>query len=1104
MMDTRTEQEIEAFADRILRSYFCEADVEYLISTFTPDIVWLGAGKNQKAEGKDAVAAHFIKGKEELAPCVMYGERYVTRELGPDVYLCEGDSWIRPKDETQLYFKTHQRVTFVFKRIDGVLKSAHIHNSVDYSDIMDEELFPAQAGRKAYKTLEQNLNRTERQVELMLSQLPGGMLVCRTDPDYTAKWISESLCRLLGYEGSEQFMMEQDYKVSALIVPEDLQMTWENINADFLNGDSYYMEYRMVKRDGSLLWVADMGKRAVDEDGEEVIHCFISDITERKDQEMQIARANQEAARRTRFLTQLYHTVPCGILQFLPEPPFGVVNINRMVWEFYGYASEEEYRAEVKSPFQMVLEEDRKGIVDRISHLSLGGGTYNYERKCRRKDGSMGCISVIMERIVNTDGIEVIQAIFTDITEMKRLQAEQEQEMRIENRSLRAAICTAYPMIMSINLTKNEYNCFVEEQDCYLHSRMGNYDELIEMLQDTVYPSYREDYAKILSRKEILEQFETGEKEVFLEIQQKGVDGEYHWLSVHVIAVDNPVNDDVLAIELVKLLDRQREESANQERVLRDALMAAKAANSAKSDFLSRMSHDIRTPMNAIIGMTTIGRMKIEDSAQVKNCFQKIDASSRYLLSLINDILDMSRIETGKMSVVHEKFDFIYFFEELVSIVYPQMMEKHLNFEVRHEEPLERYYIGDPLRMKQIIMNLLSNALKFTEEGGKVEVSVREERRTNGFAYIRFTVQDSGIGISEEFLKRIFQPFEQESSEMARNNVGSGLGLSIVYNLVQLMGGTIDIKSGQGQGTAVTVQIPFGLVDNDEEEEQKRKSRELMKDVRVLVVDDDSSVGEQVSAILQEIGADSDWVNSGYRAVEAVKNALEEKNPYHIAMIDWQMPDMDGVETTRRIRRLTGPNTMIIIISAYDWSCIEEEAREAGADYFISKPLFSATVYSTFSHLDRVSMSGLTRPSVPMQEELCLDGHKVLVVEDNELNMEIARTLLEMHGLEVDTAENGKSAVEKFAASPENGYMAILMDIRMPVMNGLEASKKIRSMERPDAKTVPIVAMTANAFDEDRRLAYGAGMSGYMAKPLDMQALLAMLRELEETQENVK
>lgn len=323
------------------------------------------------------------------------------------------------------------------------------------------------------------------------------------------------------------------------------------------------------------------------------------------------------------------------------------------------------------------------------------------------------------------------------------------------------------------------------------------------------YPSYREDFARFLSREEILRRFAAGEQELYTELRQLGVDGAYHWNSVQLIQVENPVGDELMAIELVRVLDEQRAEKARQEQLLRDALAAARAANSAKSDFLSRMSHDIRTPMNAIIGMSTIGQLKAGDPQAVRNCFAKIDTSSRFLLSLINDILDMSKIENGKMAIAEERFDFTAFFDELVSIIYPQAEKAGLEFEVHISAALERWYVGDELRLKQVLMNLLSNALKFTPRGGRIVVEAAEERRAAGKAVLRFDVRDTGIGMSEEFLTRIFTPFEQEEESAARNNVGSGLGLSIVYNLVQLMGGEVQVHSRRGQGAAFAVRLPL-------------------------------------------------------------------------------------------------------------------------------------------------------------------------------------------------------------------------------------------------------------------------------------------------------
>lgn len=952
-------EEVREFARSILSSYFCESDVELLISTFADDIIWLGGGKMQKAEGRDAVAAWFREGKDELSPCDMFDEQYEVMEMGDGLWLCEGVSELESKEGTGVYLRIQQRITFVFREKGDGLETIHIHNSIPFSELKEDELFPAESGKRTYLELEGELRRRE-----------------------------------------------------------------------------------------------------------------------------------QEYVQQARFLSQLYNSVPCGIIQFERGEGHRIVNVNRMGWELYGYSSEEEYRREVKNPFQMVQDEDKDWIEGIIAGLALNGDTASYIRHTFLRDGKQIWVSVIMGRIVNADGQEVIQAVFTDVTDIKQLELEQERQQLIENRSLRAAICTAYPLIMSLNLTKDTYNCFIEDQDSLLSKRHGGYTEMINGSLPNVYPSYQEDFAASFARENILARFAAGERDVYMELQEMGSDGEYHWLSVQIIYVENPFNDDVLAIGLVKVLDSQRAEQARQEQLLRDALASAKAANQAKSDFLSRMSHDIRTPMNAIVGMSTIGQLKLDDRRSVQDCFCKIDASSRYLLSLINDILDMSKIETGKMELAHEYFDFTELMGEVDQIIYPQAEERRIDYVIYHKEPLEQFYIGDPLRLKQILMNLLSNSLKFTRAGGKIQIQIEETKRTNGFSYLMFQVKDTGIGMSREFRKRLFMPFEQEASETARNNIGSGLGLSIVYNLVQLMGGSIEVESEKEKGSMFTVTLPFKLAEDDQEMERQRKKRELLKGLAVLVVDDDPLVGSQATSILEKAGAHSLWVDSGFRAVEEVQRLLAENRHYDIAMIDWKMPDMDGVETARRIRAMVGPDTTIIMISAYDWSRIEDEARSAGVNCFISKPLFGSTIYDAFAQaVDR----GQEETAQKEREDFA--GCRVLLADDNELNREIARTLLKMRGMEVETAEDGQEAVNLYRSRGAGYFSAVLMDIRMPLMDGLEATRTIRAMEGDGMGSIPILAMTANAFEEDKARAFEAGMNGYLVKPLDMEAVLDELKK---------
>lgn len=1091
-MKNAIRQEVEAFASKIVRTYFCDSDLEFMISTFAPDIVWIGGGEKMQAEGCEEVAAIFRSGKENMIPCDLYSENLTTRKLSEDCYLCVEDCWLEPKPGTKMFFKVHERLTFVFRRIENSFETVHIHNSVPFSAIKDDELFPAEAAREAYEKLKSDLTQKDQQIELMLSQLPGGIQICRIDFDFSTKWISQSLRDMLGYSSDEEYVAYTHNCCRGLLCPEDYDNMYLQVTKDLKKGNSYHAEYRIKKKNGTLMWVADFGKKVTDVDGEEVIYCFISDITDRKNKELLMLKTNMEVKQQAKFLSQLYNSIPCGILQFTTGPNPTVVSINRAGWEFYGFISEEHYRSVVKDPFQMVLKEDRKRIEKLIHSLTIDGPGSSYTRKGKRINGSYIWVSVVMERLVNADGIEVIQSVYTDITKTKTLQIAREQESLIENHSLRAAICTAYPLILSVNLTKNSFNCFIEESRIYLPEALKTFDELVEESIPMVYPSYQNDYISTFSRSEIIKRFALGEREIYMEFKQKGIDNAYHWISLHLIYVENPINTDVLAIELVKVLDNQRSEKARQEQLLRDALASARAASNAKSDFLSRMSHDIRTPMNAIVGMSTIGQLKINDTVRVYDCFKKIDASSRYLLALINDILDMSKIETGKMTIVNEQFDLTTLISNINSIIYPQAIEQGIDFEIHHTEPIAQYYTGDLLRTKQILMNLLSNALKFTPEGGRIIIDIKEQKHTSGYTYLCFTVSDNGIGMSDEFLSRIFQPFEQESSEIARNNIGSGLGLSIVYNLVQLMSGTIEVNSKKGEGTSFTVTLPFGIVSYDKNLEEKGKSMEILAGLEVLVADDDEIVGEQTTAILDKIGAHSVFVNSGFQAVEEVRRSLSTGKTYDIAMIDWRMPDMDGLETTKEIRKLAGPDTMIIIISAYDWSNIEGEAKAAGANCFIAKPLFGSAICDTFMQLTLNHPKSIPDP----KQDFHFSGQHVLLTEDNELNLEIAKSLLEMNGIVVETAVNGQEAIKTFLDTPSNHFSAILMDIRMPVMDGLTATRTIRALDRPDARNIPIIAMTANAFDEDKALAYEAGVNDYLVKPLDIDILLQKLSDI--------
>lgn len=505
------------------------------------------------------------------------------------------------------------------------------------------------------------------------------------------------------------------------------------------------------------------------------------------------------------------------------------------------------------------------------------------------------------------------------------------------------------------------------------------------------------------------------------------------------------------------------------------------SANKSKSEFLSNMSHDIRTPMNVIVGMTDIARANINNIERVDECLAKIARSSRHLLALINDVLDMSKIESGKMTLSIVQVSFRENIENIVTIIQPQINSKKQHFDVYIKNIISENVYCDSLRINQILINLLSNAMKYTPCEGEISLTLSQEKSPKGDEYVRnhIYVKDNGIGMSEDFIKVIFDSFVREDKKRVTKEEGTGLGMSITKHIVDVMGGTIEVKSKLNEGSEfhVVLDLKKGNVDIENMN---------LAGVKILVVDDDEELCLSVIQSLKEIDADADYVTSGKHAVEIVADSPEK---YDVILVDWRMPEMDGMETARRIRECTKNFIPVILISAYDWSEIETEAKAVGINGFISKPLFKSTLF--FGIKQYMENNFVEEPENNAVE---FSGGRILLAEDNELNSEIATDILNEAGFEVDWAENGRLCVEKFKYSEVGSYCAILMDIRMPVMDGYEATRNIRAMERTDAD-IPIIAMTADAFAEDVAKAKEAGMNGHVAKPIDVNALFYMLKK---------
>ena len=560
---------------------------------------------------------------------------------------------------------------------------------------------------------------------------------------------------------------------------------------------------------------------------------------------------------------------------------------------------------------------------------------------------------------------------------------------------------------------------------------------------------------------------------------------ELRWF--HIIAMGSEVEG--RAKYILVMSDRTADKQINQ--ALSDAVAAAETANRAKSTFLSNMSHDIRTPMNAIIGFTTLALSNIDDKERVKDYLAKTLASSNHLLSLINDVLDMSRIESGKIHLEEVEVNLSDVLHDLKTIVSGQIYAKQLELYMDATDVTDEDVYCDKTRLNQILLNLLSNAIKFTPAGGTVSVRVRQlAGKVHGCGQYEFRIKDNGIGMSPEFAKKIFEPFERERTSTVSRIQGTGLGMAITKNIVDMMGGTIEVQTAQGKGSEFIICLPLRTQD---EHRPVEKITEL-EGLKALVVDDDFNTCDSVTKMLVKVGMRAEWTLSGKEAVLRARQSIEMSDVYHAYIIDWRLPDMNGIEVTRQIRSLHD-DTPIIILTAYDWSDIEVEAKAAGVTAFCSKPMFMSDLRETLMSALGQKLTDASQELLPEEDADFKDRH-ILLVEDNELNREIAQEILREYGFRVDTAENGAVAVEKVRTAAPGSYDLVLMDVQMPVMDGYTATRQIRALEDPALAGIPILAMTANAFDEDRRNAMESGMNGFLSKPIVIGDLVQELHKI--------
>ena len=901
-----------------------------------------------------------------------------------------------------------------------------------------------------------------------------------------ASW-SHAFRRILGYHDTLDFPNQLD-AWSELLHPEDkdrvMTLLLETV-ADKTNTTKFSVEYRLKLQNGPYQWFRASAEviRRLDGTASRITG-IIYNIEEEKQSRMQAQRA---AAFHRAFTSANL----CEYYVNLEQNTFDTFKVEASLMTAF---EQSQTWDELVKFFvdNYVVEPDKQKVTDFYDRTYITKKLKGLETELRQDcrivlNGEERWVSnVVMRGEIGDSDYAMI--FLRDITESKAETARRMQ-MASDNASMELLIQSMVRLLdrfVVCDLENDRYR-FYNLQGGMIYAPTGTYHDFVEQVAAKYKTLESLDALDAIISPENIRRNLQCENDIY-KFEYCSLDE-----NTYKIASFIPLEWD--GTKLVKVLlasmDASQEKKAEIEshKALKEAFRAAENASRAKTDFLSNMSHDIRTPMNAIVGLTAIAGANIENQDKVVECLGKITKASRHLLGLINEVLDMARIESGRMSLAEEDFSLPELVDNLLTLTKPAIDEHHHQLEVHVEHIEHEAVCGDSLRIQQVFVNLMSNAIKYTPDGGSITFSIKE--KPNGFSELgcyEFSIEDNGIGMTPEFQKIMFEPFSRADDHRTTKVQGTGLGMAITRNIVNLMNGDIQVESAPNKGTKITVTVYLKL-----QKDEKEQEKELF-DLPVLVVDDDQTCCESTVETLREIGIAGEWVLTGKEAVERCTARHKTGRDYFAVILDWKMPEMDGIATARRIRECVGEDVTIIILTSFEFSEIEEEARAAGVDAFMAKPLFRSRLTATLRQFTSGKKEKNARNYLEDFAKTDYTGKRLLLVEDNDLNREIATEILGMTGVTVETAENGKIAVEKVAAAPENWYSLVLMDIQMPVMNGYEATAAIRSLPGSRGK-VPIIAMTANAFAEDVQLAKNTGMNEHIAKPLDLNKLNDVLKQ---------